>query len=225
MSSSAVRSRSVSAPSGSSNTCKEPTCIGCSRDSPMRNIESVGDIKAMRLSYPRFPPLQNHLVSSPRVLTVSGMVSTLRHRLQADLRVALENRDALRLSVLRTTLSALSNAEAVDPGEYGAPEVTEVPRRVLTDSEMRAVVERERDELRATARGMHRVGAHDRARQLLGQADVLDGYLAGWAGPDPRPATSQPALRRSLDDEVRKRRDGQRDREVDRKGGDCSMRA
>src|SRR3954447_10061757 len=176
MSSSAVRSRSVSAPSGSSNTCKEPTCIGCSRDSPMRNMESVGDIKAMRLSYPRFAPLQNRLVSSSRVLTVSGMVSTLRHRLQADLRVAVEHRDGLRLSVLRTTLSALSNAEAVDPGDY-APDAAEVPRRILADDEIRSVVERERDELRASARGMHRVGAHDRARELLGQADVLDGYV------------------------------------------------
>src|SRR4051795_13233533 len=178
MSSSAVRSRSVSAPSGSSNTCKEPTCIGCSRDSPMRNIESVGDIKAMRLSYPRFAPLQNRLVSSPRVLTVSGMVSTLRHRLQADLRAAMEHRDGLRLSVLRTTLSALSNAEAVDPGSY-APGVTEVPRRVLPDEEIRSLVQRERDELRGTARGMHRVGAHDRARDLLRQADILDSYLVG----------------------------------------------
>jgi uncharacterized protein len=142
-------------------------------------MESVGDIKAMRLSYPRFAPLQNRLVSVACPLTVSGMVSTLRHRLQADLRIALEDRDGLRLSVIRTTLSALSNAEAVDPGDGWGPEVTEVPRRVLTDPEMRAVVERERDELRATARGMHRVGAHDRARQLLGQADVLDGYLAG----------------------------------------------
>src|SRR3954467_12400188 len=148
MSTSAVRSSSVSARSGSAKTCSEPTCIGCSRDSPMRNMESVGDIKAMRLSYPRFAPLQNRLVSVACPLTVSGMVSTLRHRLQADLRIALEDRDGL-------------------------------PRRVLTDPEMRAVVERERDELRATARGMHRVGAHDRARQLLGQADVLDPSLPG----------------------------------------------
>ena len=104
------------------------------------------------------------------------MDSSLQRRLQADLRVAIEQRDALRLSVLRTTLAALSNAEAVDPGNY-APGVTEVPRRVLPDEEIRCVVERERDELRATARGMHRVGAHDRARELLRQADVLDGYL------------------------------------------------
>ena len=47
----------------------------------------------------------------------------------------------------------------------------------IDEEEIRSVVERERDELRATARGMQRVGAHDRARELLRQADVLDGYL------------------------------------------------
>jgi len=105
-----------------------------------------------------------------------GMDSALRQGLQADLRVALENRDGLRLSVLRTTLSALSNAEAVDPDEY-APGVSEVPRRVLAEDEIRALVEQERDELRATAHRMHRVGAHDRARELLDQAAVLDAHL------------------------------------------------
>jgi uncharacterized protein YqeY len=105
------------------------------------------------------------------------MDSSLGRRLQADLRVAMEQRDSLRVSVIRTTLSALSNAEAVDPEDYGSG-VTEVPRRVLPEQEIRSVVERERDELRASARGMHRVGAHDRARDLLRQADVLDGYLA-----------------------------------------------
>jgi len=93
----------------------------------------------------------------------------------------MEQRDGLRLSVLRTTLSALSNAEAVDPRNLVTgnrpPGVSEVPRRMLSDDVVRSIVERERDELRATARGMHRVGGHDRARDLLRQADVLDGYL------------------------------------------------
>ena len=103
------------------------------------------------------------------------MDSALRHGLQADLRAALANRDGLRLAVLRTTLSALSNAEAVDPAD--ALGVSEVPRRVLAHEEIRSVVERERDELRLTAHRMHRVGAHDRARELLGQAAVLDAHL------------------------------------------------
>jgi uncharacterized protein YqeY len=134
-------------------------------------MESVGDINAMRPSYP-----ENALITSGRPAYGRGMGSTLRRRLQADLRVSMEQRDELRLSVLRTTLSALSNAEAVDPGDHPAG-VTEVPRRILLDDEIRSVVERERDELRATARGMQRVGVHDRARDLLRQADVLDGYL------------------------------------------------
>src|SRR5436309_1459962 len=100
------------------------------------------------------------------------MGNALRQRLQADLRVAMGSRDELRLSVLRTTLSALSNAEAVDPGNHPAG-VTEAPRRVLAEDEIRDVVERERDELRLTAHRMHRVGAHERARELLGQADLL----------------------------------------------------
>jgi uncharacterized protein YqeY len=105
------------------------------------------------------------------------MCSALRHRLQADLRVALAKRDGLRLSVLRTTLSALSNEETVNPGEF-PPGATEVPRRVLSADEIRSVVERERDELRTSAHRLRRVGAHDRARELLGQADVLDAHLA-----------------------------------------------
>jgi len=137
----------------------------------MRNIESVGDIKAMRPSYPQYC-----LVTSAGDAYRHGMDSALRDGLQADLQVALANRDGLRLSVLRTTLSALSNAEAVDPADH-APGVSEVPRRVLADEEIRSVVERERDELRVTAHRMRRVGADDRARELLDQAAVLDSHL------------------------------------------------
>lgn len=106
------------------------------------------------------------------------MSRTLRERLEADLRVALRERDARRLSVLRTTVSALSNAEAVDPSSL-PPGVSEVSRRELGDDDIRGIVERERDELRITADRMRRVGADDRARELVAQARLLDGYLAG----------------------------------------------
>lgn len=39
-------------PSGGSNSCNPATCIGCSRDSPMRNIESVGEISFMGVTVP-----------------------------------------------------------------------------------------------------------------------------------------------------------------------------
>ena len=105
------------------------------------------------------------------------MTNALRHCLETDLQVALKSRDAARVSVLRTTLSALSNAEAVDVSSLPG-DVTEVPRRELSDDDIRSIVERERDELRTTADRMRRVGAPDRARELVAQARVLDCYLA-----------------------------------------------
>lgn len=104
------------------------------------------------------------------------MSADLRERLEADLRTAIRQQQAARISVLRTTLAALSNAEAVDTTAF-APSVTEVPRRELDDGEIRSIVERERDELRTTAHRMRRVGADARARELLGQARILDDYL------------------------------------------------
>ena len=106
------------------------------------------------------------------------MSRALRDRLEADLQEALRSRDGIRVSVLRTTLSALSNAEAVD-ASLVAPGVTEVPRRELRDDDIRGIVERERDELRTSADRMRRVGAPDRARELVAQARLLDDYLAG----------------------------------------------
>ena len=106
------------------------------------------------------------------------MSKTLRCRLEADLQGALRSGDAVRLSVLRTTLSALANAEAVDAALFD-PGVTEVPRRELGDEDIRAIVERERDELRTSADRMRRVGATDRVRELVAQARLLDGYLTG----------------------------------------------
>ena len=40
--------KSGPASSGSSNSWRPPTCIGCSRDSASRNIESVGGMNDMR---------------------------------------------------------------------------------------------------------------------------------------------------------------------------------
>lgn len=113
-----------------------------------------------------------------------GVSSALRERLEADLRVALSRGDALRLSVLRTTVSALSNAEAVDASLVPVG-VSEVPRRELGEDDIRRIVERERDELRTTADRMRRVGADDRARELLTQARVLDGFLCSTQQPEP----------------------------------------
>src|SRR5947209_17462910 len=110
-------------------------------------------------------------------LTVGVVNNALRCRLEADLPGAIKSGDTVLVSVLRTTLSALAHAEAVDASVFH-PDVTEVPRRELADDDVRGIVERERDELRTSADRMLRVGAPDRARDLVAQARLLDGYLA-----------------------------------------------
>lgn len=89
-------------------------------------------------------------------------VSDLADRLRADLTTALRARDRASASVLRTVLGAIANAEAV-PVPQAAPPVAEgpiagavlglgaaeVPRRELTEDDVRAIVRAERDDLLA----------------------------------------------------------------------------
>jgi hypothetical protein len=105
----------------------------------------------------------------------------LRERLQAGLAPALRAGDAARVSVLRTTLAAVANAEAVDAS--GARPASgafagEVPRRQLSEDDVRAVVVAARDELRTAEAELRTVGQADAAADLAARAAVLDAYLA-----------------------------------------------
>ena len=101
--------------------------------------------------------------------------------MQADLRPALRDRDALRVSVLRTTLAAVVNAEAVDATGAGSVRgafAGDVPRRALSEDDVRAVVVAARDELRAAEAELRAVGQDGAAADLATQAGILDAYLA-----------------------------------------------
>lgn len=107
-------------------------------------------------------------------------MSSLRERLESDLKTAMRERDRTRVSILRTTMSALSNAEAVDSstsrpqqGVYAA----EVARRELTDDEILAVLERERAELLASVGEYAAGGQHDAAAELRSKVAVLARYI------------------------------------------------
>ena len=111
-------------------------------------------------------------------------MTPIRDDLQAALSEALRSRDALRMSVLRTTLSAIANAEAVEvPAGTTA---TEVPRRHLTEDDIRSVVRGERDDLTTTASELRSHGRVDEATELDAKAAVLRSLLAVEdAGGDP----------------------------------------
>ncbi len=102
--------------------------------------------------------------------------------MQADLKQAMKDRDSSRVTVLRATLGALANAEAVEAPTgpislTAAAGTTEVARRELTDEDVRAVIERERDELLAAAEEREVLGLSGDAQALRCQAEMLQAYL------------------------------------------------
>ncbi len=102
--------------------------------------------------------------------------------MRADLTAAMKARDASQVAVLRATLGALANAEAVTAPSgpvslTAAAGTTEVARRELTDDDVRSVIERERDELLGAAAERLNLGLTDDADHLRAQAVALDAYL------------------------------------------------
>jgi len=95
----------------------------------------------------------------PRV--VSSFVSTLKDRLETDLRAAMKSRDELVTSTLRMALAAVRTAE-----------VSGKQARVLSDDEVRAVLTAESKKRREAA------GAFE----LAGRAEQADRERAGSAG-------------------------------------------
>jgi hypothetical protein len=120
------------------------------------------------------------------------LADDLRPLLQADLRTAMKARDAATVAILRATLGAIGNAEAVDEqprpvgsdgplgahGLYGG----DVDRRELTERDVVEVIRRERTELLDAADDLARhadAAQHaDRIEDLRTAAAVLDRYLA-----------------------------------------------
>jgi uncharacterized protein len=104
------------------------------------------------------------------------MATSVRDRVQADLRAALSERDTSTVATLRIALGALANAEAVPLDEVAADR-TEAPRREVADEEARALLEAEIGELEASALLLTEHGQPARAAELAVQADVLRRYL------------------------------------------------
>jgi len=97
-------------------------------------------------------------------------------------------RDRVTVGVLRSTLSAIDNAEAVavapvavrglaiEQSPIGAG-ATEVARQELTPAAIAQIVREEADSRTAAADDYERAGRADRAAQLRDEARILTGYL------------------------------------------------
>lgn len=98
----------------------------------------------------------------------------LRAVLRRDLADARSAGDTEMVSLLRTLIAAIDNAEAVDPD--GSDGATEVPRRRLGASDVAGIIAAERDELRAAAEAFERRGNAEEGRRLRSLAERTDRY-------------------------------------------------
>ena len=115
----------------------------------------------------------------------------MRSRLRHDLRAAIKARDRTTTRALRSALSAIENAEATevirDPrvatgSEYVAGSTAglgaaEVERRVLSESDVHALMQAQVDERLLATEEYERCARGDLASELRAEADVLRQYL------------------------------------------------
>lgn len=116
-------------------------------------------------------------------------MTDLQSRLRADLLSARKARDAAATAVLRSTLAAISNAEALPVAEAsltgdgpiaGAATgvgVTEAVRRDLTDDDIRAIISDEQAERLSAATDLESHGAAEKGEQLRAEAELLAVYF------------------------------------------------
>jgi uncharacterized protein YqeY len=116
-------------------------------------------------------------------------MTDLQTRLRADLLNARKARDTAATTVLRSTLAAISNAEALPAAEAsltgdgpiaGAATgvgTTEAVRRNLTDDDIRAIISGEQTERMSAATDLEAHGAQEKAEQLRAEAELLAAYL------------------------------------------------
>ena len=121
----------------------------------------------------------------------AGLQDRLRDRLRAALPAAIKARDTVAVAALRSALAAIDNSEAVrtPPAVRDMPSVdehvagsvaglraTEVERRLLSEHDIRAVVEKEVAD-RLSAADRYRRGEHpDRAERLRAEAAASQRY-------------------------------------------------
>jgi uncharacterized protein YqeY len=109
-----------------------------------------------------------------------------RSWLREALTSAMRERRVSAIKALRSTLSAIDNAEAVDATEALTPDpgpiagavsglgAGEVARRQLTSDDVRAIIQREIDERLAAALDYERAGREERAGELRAEAAVIE---------------------------------------------------
>ncbi len=107
----------------------------------------------------------------------------LTDRLRADLVVAMRDRDAVRVSTIRSLISAIDNAGAVEVGRQGFdydPKLGlghDVERRSVADADITAIIAGEIRELLAARDEYRELGQTERVEEFDRRLQIADGYL------------------------------------------------
>lgn len=111
---------------------------------------------------------------------MSEEVDRLRGRITSDLREAMRVRDETTMRTLRTLLGTLDNASAVPQTAEHQPTLghsVEVPRRVMTMTEIQALIQAEADDRRHYAAEYTRLSQEKEAARLNAELAVVSRYL------------------------------------------------
>jgi uncharacterized protein len=104
----------------------------------------------------------------------------------------MKSRDRVAVAALRTTLAAIDNAEAVDASSVAQPKTgsehvagasagagsSDVPRRVLSEAEVNAIIHQQQEERWTAALEYEKLGQREHADRLRREAAVLTAYVS-----------------------------------------------
>jgi len=102
-----------------------------------------------------------------------------RKRLRQDLVAAIRSRDKIEISMIRTLIAAIENAEAVaaEPSAEALIGLNhDQPRRNLTDEEITAIVARERAEVADAVERYRKLGLDAELDELQDRLAIIDRY-------------------------------------------------
>jgi uncharacterized protein YqeY len=111
---------------------------------------------------------------------MNGSKLTIVERLKADLRAAMKARENVRVTTLRTMLSALDNATAVEADIRIVPlegRTPDVPRRELSEEEQLDLLQREAEGRRSALAQYERLEKEEVVARLRAELDVFAPYL------------------------------------------------
>ena len=121
---------------------------------------------------------QKHQKQENREADVSKL--SLAERLKADLRGAMKARQSSTVTTIRSMLAAIDNAGAVEQDAAIKPAVGrsgDVPRKELTEEQVRALLQNEADNRRAAITTYARLGRQADADCLRAELQVFAQYL------------------------------------------------